>query len=149
MKYFVLGVYNMRIQRTYPLYHAACKVEFQPFNWSYSQLTFFIFVQNLPWLYVAQGTMYGSKCYQVYGCQVDCKTTCILRTYVGQTPKTVETRTDTLQIQCAGLLPCNHKAGGVPFLLDCIVGYTAAVVFCCSHINSSLQCSPWSQDRLQ
>ena len=25
------------------MYHAACKVEFQPFNRSYSQLTFFIF----------------------------------------------------------------------------------------------------------
>ena len=23
------------------MYHAACKVEFQPFKWSYSQLTFF------------------------------------------------------------------------------------------------------------
>ena len=28
----------------YLMYHAACKVEFQPFTWSYSQLTFFNFL---------------------------------------------------------------------------------------------------------
>ena len=34
------------VQRTRLMYHAACKVEFQPFNRSYSQLTSFIFVIN-------------------------------------------------------------------------------------------------------
>ena len=29
------------------MYHAACKVEFQPFQRSYSQLTFFNFLQNI------------------------------------------------------------------------------------------------------
>ena len=29
------------------MYHVACKVEFQPFNQSYSQLTFFIFLKIL------------------------------------------------------------------------------------------------------
>ena len=29
------------------MYHAACKVEFQPFNQSYSQLTFLIFLNNI------------------------------------------------------------------------------------------------------
>ena len=29
------------------MYHAACRVEFQPFKRSYSQLTFFNFLQNM------------------------------------------------------------------------------------------------------
>ena len=33
-------------QRTCLMYHAACKVEFQPFNRSYSQLTFFNFINH-------------------------------------------------------------------------------------------------------
>ena len=32
----------MHVQRTCLMYHAGCKVEFQPFNWSYSQRTFFL-----------------------------------------------------------------------------------------------------------
>ena len=35
---------NKHVQRTCLMYHAACKVEFQPFNRSYSQLTFFNFL---------------------------------------------------------------------------------------------------------
>ena len=31
------------------MYHAACKVELQPFKRSYSQLTFFNFLLNTPW----------------------------------------------------------------------------------------------------
>ena len=34
---------NKHVQRTCLMYHAACKVEFQPFNRSYSQLTFLNF----------------------------------------------------------------------------------------------------------
>ena len=34
---------NKHVQRTCLMYHAACKVEFQPFNRSYSKLTFFNF----------------------------------------------------------------------------------------------------------
>ena len=36
-------VHKNHIIRTYLMYHAACKVEFQPFTRSYSQLTFFNF----------------------------------------------------------------------------------------------------------
>ena len=36
------------------MYHAACKVEFQPFNRSYSQLTFFNFLQNHHFYFPAQ-----------------------------------------------------------------------------------------------
>ena len=36
--------------RTCLMHHAACKVEFQPFKWSYSQLTFFyFFIKNIKW----------------------------------------------------------------------------------------------------
>ena len=41
--YFVLRP-NYISQRAYLMYHAACKAEFQPFNRSYSQLTFFNFL---------------------------------------------------------------------------------------------------------
>ena len=44
MKY---QVQNNHAQRACLTYHAACKVEFQPFNWSYSQPTFFIFLSML------------------------------------------------------------------------------------------------------
>ena len=37
-------VYNKHVQRTRLMYQAACKVEFQPFNRSYSQLVFFNFL---------------------------------------------------------------------------------------------------------
>ena len=44
MKYRIRTSY----ERTCLMYQAACKVEFQPFNRSYSKLTFFIFfVENL------------------------------------------------------------------------------------------------------
>ena len=33
---------NAHVQRKCLMYHAVCKVEFQPFNRSFSQLTFFI-----------------------------------------------------------------------------------------------------------
>ena len=40
--------YNIKhVQRTCLMYHAACKVEFQPFNRSYSQLTFFNFFYQI------------------------------------------------------------------------------------------------------
>ena len=32
------------------MYHVACKVEFQSFNQSYSQLTFFIFFKRMGWV---------------------------------------------------------------------------------------------------
>ena len=37
-------ILNEIAQRTCLIYHAPCKVEFQPFNRSYSQLTFFNFL---------------------------------------------------------------------------------------------------------
>ena len=40
-------VHKNHIIRTCLMYHAACKVEFQPFQRSYSQLTFFNFLQNI------------------------------------------------------------------------------------------------------
>ena len=39
-------VHKNHIIRTCLMYHAACKVEFQPFTKSYSQLTFFNFLYN-------------------------------------------------------------------------------------------------------
>ena len=39
-------VLNKHVQRTCLMYHAACKVEFQPFNQSYSKLTFFNFFKK-------------------------------------------------------------------------------------------------------
>ena len=41
-------VHKKHIIRTCLMYHAACKVEFQPFKRSYSQLTFFNLFQKLP-----------------------------------------------------------------------------------------------------
>ena len=35
-------IYKKHVQRTCLMYHAAWKVEFQPFNRPYSQLTFFL-----------------------------------------------------------------------------------------------------------
>ena len=43
-QYTINEIQNKHVQRTCLMYHAACKVEFQPFNRSYSQLTFFIFL---------------------------------------------------------------------------------------------------------
>ena len=40
-KHVINEIYNKHVQRTCLMYHAACKVEFQSFNRSYSQLTFF------------------------------------------------------------------------------------------------------------
>ena len=37
------------------MYYAACKVEFQPFNRSYSQLTFFNLYTRVVWQEVALG----------------------------------------------------------------------------------------------
>ena len=43
----ILGlVHKKRIIRTRLMYHAACKVEFQPFKRLYSQLTFFNFLSK-------------------------------------------------------------------------------------------------------
>ena len=42
--HIVNEIYNKHVQRTCLMYHAACKVEFQPFKRSYSQLTFFNFL---------------------------------------------------------------------------------------------------------
>ena len=55
---------NKHAQRTCLMYHAACKVECQPFNRSYSQLTFFNFL--IKYLYTDRAV---SKCvkYQVSG----------------------------------------------------------------------------------
>ena len=39
-------VHKNHIIRTWLMYHAACKVEFQPFKRSYSQLTFFNFYKT-------------------------------------------------------------------------------------------------------
>ena len=36
------------------MYHAACKVEFQPFKRLYSQLTFFNFLISLTYIYTRQ-----------------------------------------------------------------------------------------------
>ena len=40
-------LFHNHIIRTCPMYHAACKVEFEPFTRSYSQLTFFNFLLKL------------------------------------------------------------------------------------------------------
>ena len=44
--------WNKHAQRAFLMYHAAYKLEFQPFNRSYSQLTFFIFlfVKRVGWV---------------------------------------------------------------------------------------------------
>ena len=39
--YIINEMQNKHVQRTCLVYHTACKVEFQPFNRSHSQLTFF------------------------------------------------------------------------------------------------------------
>ena len=57
------------------MYHAACKVEFQPFNRSYSQLTFFNFLSNVSipaevqystalYIYTAVDVVYNVPCLQ-------------------------------------------------------------------------------------
>ena len=39
-------VHKNHIIRTCLMYHAACKVKFQPFTWLYSQLTFFFIFEK-------------------------------------------------------------------------------------------------------
>ena len=50
------------------MYHAACKVEFQPFNQSYSQLTFFdFFLKKKSFLcHAPRHVPGGNLVYQVY-----------------------------------------------------------------------------------
>ena len=57
----IVGLVHKHAQRACLMYHAACKVEFQPFNLSYSQQTlFFIFYK------IIRYNIAASTCFILY-----------------------------------------------------------------------------------